>query len=155
MAPGAHDSAGAAMTAPVRIRAVGVAAPSLRVAASDIAATWGDRGGKGHVAACADDEDVLTLSWQAAIRALENVDASTVDAMFWGTSRPPYAEGPSYAVLATAIGIRMDAGGGLLAGSPHSGIEALLAAWDAVAAGSARTALVIAADDVLPGLGTT
>jgi hydroxymethylglutaryl-CoA synthase len=142
------------VTSPVRIRAVGVATPSLRVAASDIAATWGDRGPKGHIASCADDEDVLTLSWQAATRALDGVDTSSVDAMFWGTSRPPYAEGPSYSVLATAIGVRMDAGGGLLAGSPHSGMEALLAAWDAVAAGSARTALVIAADDVLPGLGS-
>jgi hydroxymethylglutaryl-CoA synthase len=57
-------------------------------------------------------------------------------------------------VLATAAGLRMDAGGALLAGSPHSGIEALLAGWDAIAAGSARTALVVAADDVLPGLGS-
>ncbi|MFL6239693.1 MAG: OB-fold domain-containing protein [Actinomycetes bacterium] len=142
------------MTSPVRIRSVGVAAPSLRVAAADIAAAWGDRGGKSQLAACADDEDVLTLSWQAATNALDGIDAGSVDALFWGTSRPPYSEGPSYAILATAIGVRMDAGGALLAGSPHSGIEALLAGWDAIAAGSARTALVIAADDVLPGLGS-
>jgi hydroxymethylglutaryl-CoA synthase len=142
------------VTSPVRIRAVGAATASLRVPASEIAAAWGDRGGKGHVAACPDDEDVLTLSWQAAVRALTDLDPGTIDALFWGTSRTPYAEGPSYAVLATAIGIRMDATGGLLAGSPHSGVEALLCAWDAVAAGTARTALVVAADDVLPGLGS-
>lgn len=142
------------MTSPVRIRAVGVATPALRVPAADIAAAWGDRGGKGHVAACADDEDVLTLSWQAAVRALDGVDASTVDTMFWGTSRAPLAEGPSYALLAAAVGLRMDAGGALLAGSPHSGVEALLAGWDAIAAGSARSALVLAAEDVRPGLGS-
>jgi hydroxymethylglutaryl-CoA synthase len=142
------------MTPPVRIRSVGVATPALRVSASDIATAWGERGGKGSIAACPDDEDVLTLSWQAATHALEGLDVGTVDALYWGTSRPPFAEGPSYAILATAIGVRMDAGGALLAGSPHSGAEALLAAWDAIAAGSARTALVIAADDVLPGLGS-
>ena len=122
------------MTLPARIRSVGVATPSLRVAASEIAAAWGERGGKSQVAACADDEDVLTLSWQAAERALGDIDATTVDALFWGTSRAPYAEGPSHAVLSSAIGLRPDIGGALLAGSPHAGIEALLAGWDAVAA---------------------
>jgi hydroxymethylglutaryl-CoA synthase len=46
-------------------------------------------------------------------------------------------------------------GGALLSGSAHAGIDALLAAWDAVAAGSADIALVIASDAVIPGLGTS
>ena len=57
-------------------------------------------------------------------------------------------------MLAAAIGLEANSTGALLSGSPHSGIEALLAAADAIAAGSARTALVVAADAVRPGVGT-
>ena len=45
-------------------------------------------------------------------------------------------------------------GGALASGSPHAGMEALGAATDAVAAGSARLALVVASDALRPGLGT-
>ena len=75
--------------------------PSLRLAAADVGAAWG-RGGRGQVAVCAPDEDTLTLAWLACDRALAaaGVGADDVDALFWGTSRPPFAEGPSFAFLA-------------------------------------------------------
>src|SRR4051812_1253107 len=138
-----------------RIRAVGAAAPSLRVTAADIGAAWG-RGGRGQVAACAPDEDTLTLAWSAATAALNaaGIDAADVDALFWGTSRPPFAEGPSLPFLAASLGVPANAGGALLAGSAHAGMEALTAGADAVNAGSARVALVIASDALRPGLGT-
>lgn len=144
------------MTSAVTLAAVGVGLPTLRVTAAEVAAAWGERAGGGRLAVCAEDEDVLTLSCEAAERALAaaGLPAGDVDALFWGTSRPPYAEGPSHAVLASGIGLPPHAGGALCAGSPHAGMEALLAGWDAVAAGSAGDALVVAADDVLPGLGT-
>ena len=44
--------------------------------------------------------------------------------------------------------------GALCSGSPHAGMDALLSAWDAVAAGSARVALVVASDALVPGPGT-
>jgi hydroxymethylglutaryl-CoA synthase len=140
-----------------RITAAGAAAPGLRLAAADVAAAWGGRGGRGTVAVCAPDEDCLTLSWLAATRALSaaGLDPGVVDGLWWGTSRPPFAEGPSHAVLAAALRLRPDAGGLLCSGSPHAGIDALVCARDAVAAGSARTALVVAADALVPGPGTT
>src|SRR5262245_29489106 len=127
----------------VRIRAVGAAAPGLRLDAADIGAAWGRRG-KGQVAACAPDEDVLTLAWEAATRALRaaGLAGADIDALYWGTSRAPFAEGPSFAFLAAALALAPETGGLLASGSAHSGIEALLAAADAVAAGSARAALV-------------
>jgi hydroxymethylglutaryl-CoA synthase len=139
-----------------RIIAAGAAAPGLRLSAADVAAAWGAAGGRGTVAVCAADEDALTLSWLAATRALAaaRLDPAAVDGLWWGTTRPPFAEGPSHAVLAAALRLRPDAGGLLCAGSPHAGIDALLAARDAVAAGSARTALVVAADALVPGPGT-
>jgi hydroxymethylglutaryl-CoA synthase len=137
----------------VRVLGVGAAAPDLRLAATDVGAAWG-RGGRGQVALCAADEDTLTLAWQAASRAMAAAGADAVDAVFWGTSRPPFAEGPSFGFLAAALGCATSIGGALVAGSTHAGMEALFAAADAVAASSARIALVIASDALRPGPGT-
>ena len=125
----------------VSIHAVGAAAPSLRLAAADVAAAWGSRAGKGQVAVCAPDEDVLTLSWLAVVRALANAGRSPgeVDGLWWGTTRPPLAEGPSLAMLGAALRLRNDVGGALMSGSAHAGMEALTGAWHAVAAGTHRS----------------
>ncbi len=139
-----------------RIAAVGAAAPEWRLSAADVAAAWGRSGGRGQVAVCAPDEDTLTLAWEAGTRALgaAGLDATAVDGLWWGTARPPFAEGPSHAFLAAALGLATEAAGTLLTGSPHAGIDALLAAADAVAAGSVRVALVVASDALRPGPGT-
>jgi hydroxymethylglutaryl-CoA synthase len=140
---------------PVRLLGVGAGAPALRLAASDIGAAWG-RGGRGQVAACAPDEDTLTLAWDAASSALAaaGVAPDAVDAINWGTSRPPFAEGPSLPFLSTALGLATSVGGALFAGSAHAGMDALATGADAVAAGSARIALVVVSDALRPGLGT-
>ena len=141
---------------PVAILAAGVSAPALRLGAGDVAAAWGGGGSKGTVALCDSDEDTLTLAWQAATDALEaaGISSDQVSGLWWGTTRPPFAEGPSHAFLATAVGIDPAAEGALFAGSPHAGMEALIAAWDAIAAGHATLALVVASDALVPGLGT-
>jgi hydroxymethylglutaryl-CoA synthase len=144
------------VTNPVQIIAVGAAAPAWRLPASEVAAAWGRRGGRGQAAACPPDEDVLTLAADAARQALgaSGLQTDIVDGLWWGTSRPPFAEGPSHAILAAAIGLSTKSGGALCSGSPHAGLEALLGAADAVAAGSARVALVVASDAIIPGPGT-
>jgi len=141
---------------PVAVLGVGAAAPSLRLAASDVGTAWGSGGGRGTVAVCDADEDTLTLAWQAANAALEaaGVTPAEVSGLWWGTARPPFAEGPSHAFLATTLGLDRAVGGGLSSGSPHAGMEALLGAWDALAAGHARVALVVTSDALVPGLGT-
>jgi hydroxymethylglutaryl-CoA synthase len=143
------------VTDPVAIIGVGAAAPAWRIDAKEIGAAW-DRGGHGQIAACAPDEDTLTLAAEAAGRALGSagLGGGDVDGLWWGTTRPPFAEGPSHAVLAAACGLDRHADGALLAGSSHSGIEALLAAADAVAAQRVSRALVVVSDATRPGLGT-
>ncbi len=139
---------------PVRILGVGAAAPALRLPVEAIQAAWDRKGGRGQVAVCAADEDTLTLAWDAAIRAIRaaGVPPEAIDGLWWGTSNPPFADGPSHAVLANALAV--GPAGALLSGSTHSGIEALLAAADAVAAGSVATAVVVASDSIRPGPGT-
>lgn len=144
------------MALPVRILAVGAAAPSLRLAAKDAGSAWGRAVGKGQAAICAPDEDTLTMAVDAGLGALAaaGLAPSGVDGVWWGTTRPPFAEGPSHAVLASALGLSHQSGGALTAGSPHAGMDALIAAADAVGAGAARIALVITSDALVPGLGT-
>jgi hydroxymethylglutaryl-CoA synthase len=145
------------VTSPVRVLGTGAAAPTRRLSAADVAAAWGRRGGRGHVGVCAPDEDVLTLAAEAGARAVaaSGLERDIVDGLWWGTTRPPFAEGPSHAVLASALGLSAHSGGALCSGSPHAGMDALLAACDAIAAGSARVALVVTADALVPGAGTS
>ncbi len=140
----------------MHVHGAGAGVPTLRVATADIDGGWDRKGRRGQVAVCAPDEDVLTLSWAAATMALAEAgtDATDVDGLWWGTTRPPFAEGPSHAVLADALGLGAHAGGCLVSGSPHAGMDALFAAADAIAAGSVASALVVAGDALRPGLGT-
>jgi len=142
--------------APVGLVGVGAALPSGRLAVADVAAGWDLTGGRGQLAVCGPDEDSLTLAWSAAGRALAaaGVEAGEVGGLWWGTARPPMAEGPSLAFLVAAVGLGTSSGGLLAGGSVHAGMDALVAAWDAVAAGSVATALVIASDALVPGPGT-
>src|SRR5581483_1406140 len=141
----------------VSVLAVGAAGPAWRLQAAEVAAAWGRGGGKGQAGGCAPDEDVLTLAAEAAGRALavSGLETDIVDGLWWGTTRPPFAEGPSHAVLARAIGLSHRSTGALCSGSPHSGMEALLSAADAVGAGAARVALVVVSDAIVPGPGTS
>ncbi|MGH9028317.1 MAG: OB-fold domain-containing protein, partial [Acidimicrobiales bacterium] len=112
---------------------------------------------KGTLALCDGDEDTLTLAWEAATAALNSsgIGASQVSGLWWGTTRPPFAEGPSLAFLSAGLGLESSSQGALLCGSTHSGMEALLGAWDAISSGGAEYALVVASDALVPGLGTT
>lgn len=143
------------MTA-VGIIAAGAAAGAYRLSGAAVAEAWNRGGGRGRCAVCAPDEDPLTLAWDAATAALAaaGLDADAVGGLWWGTTRPVFAEGPSHAYLASSLDLRTEAAGALLSGSPHSGVEALLAARDAVAAGTVTTALVVASDAIVPGTGT-
>ena len=143
------------MTPAVQLLAVGAAAPAWRLDAAEVGAAW-SRGGHGQAAVCAPDEDVLTLAAEAAGRALaaSGLQTDIVDGLWWGTTRPPFAEGPSHAVLARAIGLSHRSGGTLCSGSPHSGMDALLSAADAIGAGTARVAVVVVSDALVPGNGT-
>ncbi|MBW3662463.1 MAG: OB-fold domain-containing protein [Actinobacteria bacterium] len=139
----------------VAIAAVGAAAPSLRLRAEEVAGAWGGRA-RGALAVCAADEDVLTLGWLAATRALRAgaIDSTAVEGLWWATTTPPFADGPSSAYLAAALQLPASSTGALLTGSPHAGLDAIVTAADAVRAGRVTTALAIVSDAPVPGPGS-
>ena len=141
----------------VYVVGVGAGIPANRLASADINAAWSRKGGRGQVAVCGPDEDVLTLAWTAADAALRasQLDADQIGGLWWGTTRPPFAEGPSHSILSATLSLRATAVGCLTSGSHHSGIDALFGAADAIAAGTVRTALVVMSDAQRPGLGTS
>jgi hydroxymethylglutaryl-CoA synthase len=147
---------GSSVVGPVAVVAVGAGVPAGRLAVADVAAGWDQASGRGTLAVCGPDEDTLTLAWSAAEAALgaAGLSADEIDGLWWGTARPPFAEGPSHAYLATAVGLGHGSSGLLAGGSAHAGLDALVAAWDALVAGAATTALVIASDALIPGAGT-
>jgi hydroxymethylglutaryl-CoA synthase len=141
----------------VGILGVGAATPRWRLTAAEIATAWNRSNlGRGQTSVCSPDEDSLTLAWDAATQALavSGLDADSVHGLWWGTTTLPFAEGPSHAVLANALGLGHRSTGATCSGSAHAGIEALLAAADAVAAGSVEYALVVVSDSVRPAPGT-
>lgn len=157
---------GSGRVSAVRVAGVGAALGSWRLDPDQVRVAWGPAsapsGGSDRrpaaetLTVAGADEDTLTLAARAAERALAaaGIEPGDVDALCWGTTRPPLAEGPSHALLAAALRCSPRTGGLLCTGSAHAGMEAFLAGVDALAAGSARCVLVVASDAIVPGAGT-
>lgn len=115
--------------------------PKMRLNAST--ANWK----KGPERAIANfDEDAVTMAVAAASNCLRGFDRSQVDALFLASTSLPYTEKQSAPIVAGAIDLRPDIASVDVAHSLRAGSQALRTALDGVAAGSFRTALVIASD---------
>jgi 3-hydroxy-3-methylglutaryl CoA synthase/uncharacterized OB-fold protein len=101
------------------------------------------------------DEDSVTMGVAAAIDCLRGFDRASVDAVFFASTTHPFLEKQTAALVGRALDLRSDIATADHSGSLRAGTTALRAAADAVAAGSARRALVIASDCRLgaPGSG--
>lgn len=92
------------------------------------------------------DEDAITMAVAAGANALRGFDRAGVDALLFASTSHPFREKQSAALIAKALDLRRDVASADVAGSLRAGTGALRAAFDAVAAGSARRVLVIASD---------
>ncbi len=92
------------------------------------------------------DEDAITMAVAAGGNALRGFDRASVDAVFFASTTSPFAEKQAAALIAKALDLRRDVRTTDIGGSLRAGTDALRAAFDAVAAGSARRALVLASD---------
>jgi 3-hydroxy-3-methylglutaryl CoA synthase len=111
-----------------------------------INAAWGRGGGRGEKAVAGLDEDSISMAVSASIDCLKGTDPKTVDAVFLATTTAPYTERLNANVVANALDFRRDARNADFANCLRAGTSALLAAIDAVKAGSLKNVLVAITD---------
>jgi len=119
--------------------------PPTRLGFSVIAGRPAKEGGPERAVAW-NDEDAVTMAVAAGTNALRGFDRAGVDALFFASTSYPFKEKQGAALIAKALDLRRNARTADVSGSLRAGADALQAAFDAVAAGSARRALVIASD---------
>ena len=102
--------------------------------------------GSGERAVANFDEDSVTMAVAAGVDCLQGRDRQAVDALFFASSTVPYAEKQGAAIIAAALDLRRDIFAADVTDVLRAGATALRSALDAVAAGSARQALVVVAD---------
>lgn len=129
----------------VGITDYGFYVPRYRLERSEIARSWGRRGGKGERAVANYDEDSFTLATEAASRCLEGGTGSP-DAVFFASTSSPYGEKQVASYVATVCDLPRGLWSADFTGSARAGLSAVLAAWHAVASGRCRDVLVTAAD---------
>jgi 3-hydroxy-3-methylglutaryl CoA synthase len=106
----------------------------------DIPAVPGER------AVASADEDSVTMAVAAASDCLQGIDAASVDAVHFATTTAPYHEKQCAHIIASALDLRRDIFTADFTDSIRAATTALRAAADAVASGSAKRVLVVAAD---------
>jgi 3-hydroxy-3-methylglutaryl CoA synthase len=127
------------------IAAWGAYLPTFRLDRKTMGTAWDTPSIPGERAVAAGDEDSLTMGVEAAVACLAGRDLSDLDAVFFATTTSPYAEKQGAATIAAVL----DRPGALtsdVTGSLRAATTALRSALDAIAAGTARAALVVAAD---------
>ena len=92
------------------------------------------------------DEDSVTMAVAAAIDCIDGGNRDEIDALYFATTTPPYSEKQSATIVATACDLRSDIFTTDCTDTLRAGTNALKLAMDAVKAGSANKALVVAAD---------
>lgn len=131
----------------VGIKSYGVYIPRYRMTRALLREAWGSGPAKGERALANHDEDPLTMAVDAAENCLMDGDVSAIDAVYFASASAPYIEKSCATTIAAVTDVREDGVATAdLGGSLRAGTAALRAAVDAVKAGSAREALVAAAD---------
>jgi hydroxymethylglutaryl-CoA synthase len=136
---------------PVGIIGYGAYVPRYRLPAAQVAAVWG--GGEEGLpikekAVAGQDEDVITMSIEAARNALKRSGISPIGlrAVWVGSESHPYAVKPSSTIVAEAIGASPSIQAGDWEFACKAGTEALVAATALVGSGMAHYALAIGMD---------
>jgi len=130
----------------VGITSYGAYIPLWRLSREAIAREWGQPPVPGEKAVTSFDEDSLTMSVAAAIDCLDGMNRDRVDSLFFASTTSPYVEKQAAALVAACTDLRSDILTADYGNSLRAGTIAMRAAIDAVKAGTAKQALVTAAD---------
>lgn len=101
---------------------------------------------KGEKAVGNFDEDSLTMAVAAGMECLKGLDRKTIDALYFASTTPPYAERQNAEIAATALDLKSRIRTADFTGTLKAGTTALLSAVDSVKAGSMQAALICSAD---------
>ncbi len=126
------------------ITSIGAYVPIYRLNRDEIGRMWDGRSIGGTKAVAGYDEDTITMAVAAALDCLKR--GGEADGLFLATTTAPYREKLSSAIVASAADLKEECTVADFADSLRSGTAALKAALDAVAAGSAKSVMVAAAD---------
>ena len=127
------------------ITSYGAYVPMYRLSREVIGKIWGGRAG-GEKAVANYDEDSLTMAVEAGRDCLRGIDPKTIDLLYFASTTFPYREKQSAATIAVALDLKRDLLTVDFGNSLRSGTNAIQSALDAVNSGSAKRALVCAAD---------
>jgi 3-hydroxy-3-methylglutaryl CoA synthase len=127
------------------ILSYGAYIPRTRLPLSAIGGRTAKDGGPEKAVAW-NDEDAITLGVTAAIHCLRGFDRSSVDLLIFASTTLPFQEKQASALVARVLDLPRAIQTSDQTGSTRAGTIALRAAFDAIKAGSARRALVIASD---------
>jgi hydroxymethylglutaryl-CoA synthase len=128
------------------IRSYGAYVPLFRLPRAEIARAWGGSPAKGERAVASYDEDSLTMAVAAARDCLKGVDRASVGGLYFASTTAPYKEKQGAATIAAVLDLPAESVTADFSGSLRCGTNALKAALDAVASGSAENILVCASD---------
>ena len=92
------------------------------------------------------DEDSVTMAVAAVKDCLNGIDPSTIDALYFASTTSPYSEKQTAALIAESVSLPRNIITVDYSNSVRAGTAALMSAFDAVKAGSARNVIVVAAD---------
>src|SRR5436190_16743895 len=129
----------------VGITSYGAYVPMLRLPLAAIGGGAAKPGGP-EKAVANWDEDAVTMAVAAAIDCLRGVDRATVDGVFFASTSYPLKEKQAAALVARALDLRRDVMTADVGDSLRAGTTALRTAFDAVKAGSAQRALLVASE---------
>lgn len=123
--------------------------PRYRLSRDLIAAATGTSSRGGGRAVANYDEDCLTLAVEAGAGCNGGTAADQIDALLFASTSSPYREKQAAAFIARVLDLREDVFTADLGDTLRCGTQALRVAWDAVKAGSARSALVVVSEQRL------
>ena len=124
--------------------------PIYRLGSEVIGNMWGRKERKGEKAVANYDEDSLTMGVAAGRACLEGIEKSSIDALYFASTTPPFKEKQSASIIAAALDLREDIVTIDIANSMRSGTIALRLALDIVKAQPGRKVLVVISDCRIP-----
>jgi 3-hydroxy-3-methylglutaryl CoA synthase len=128
------------------ISAYGVYIPKYRIGRDIIAKEWGTPPMGGEKAVANYDEDSLTMAVEASLNCLGNKDPKTINGLYFASTNPPYREKQAATTVASAVDLSKEIRTADFCDSLRASTSALIAALDAIRAGTVKKLLVVAAD---------